>query len=89
MANYFKSAGMAFSLKSEVWLYGSRVDDNKKGGDIDVLILSEKKIPQAEITRFYWGFQKKFGEQKLDILNYTFDEEVNFKSLILLHAVKL
>ncbi|MBL0048369.1 MAG: nucleotidyltransferase domain-containing protein [Bacteroidetes bacterium] len=89
MAAYFKSASAQFSSRSEVWLFGSRVDDTKKGGDIDLLILSEEKIASPEISKFYWKFQQLFGEQKLDIVNYTFTENVNFKALILTNAVKL
>ncbi|WP_198245177.1 nucleotidyltransferase domain-containing protein [methane-oxidizing endosymbiont of Gigantopelta aegis] len=60
------------SLKSldsaaHIYLFGSRTDDNKKGGDIDLLIRS-KKLKKSDIRKLRLDFYQKFGEQKIDII---------------------
>ena len=67
----------------KIYLFGSRVDDLQKGGDIDILILSKKKINLSEKLKIKRKFYKKFGEQKIDIVNFQFDEKNYFKDLIL------
>lgn len=56
-------------FEGEIYLFGSRVDDNKKGGDIDLYIvlknhenLFEKKI------KFLSKVKRTLGEQKIDIV---------------------
>lgn len=53
-----------------LWLFGSRVDDNKRGGDIDLFIETDTVIAnQAEtICRVYGALIMQLGERKLDIL---------------------
>lgn len=72
-----------------VYLFGSRVCDTAKGGDIDIMILSEKKIEHSQLRVFRREFFKKFGFRKIDIVNYTFGEESTFKSIISANAIKL
>ena len=67
----------------KLYLFGSKVDDNKKGGDIDILILSERKLTLSEKLKIKRQFYNKYGEQKIDLVNFTFNEEDSFKSLIL------
>ncbi len=59
----------------EIYLFGSRVDDSKKGGDIDLYLkvsnkdnLFEKKI------KFLSRVKRELGEQKIDIV---FNEDEN------------
>lgn len=74
---------------SSIYLFGSRVDDAKKGGDIDVLLLTDKKLPHTEIYKMKLSFCKIFGEQKIDIVNLEKGEESAFKNYILSYAIML
>jgi predicted nucleotidyltransferase len=80
---------LKISPNSEIFLFGSRVYDEKKGGDIDILVLSEKKISFIDKAKIEKEFFKKFGEQKLDIITFFYNEKSNFKNLILKEAIKL
>ncbi len=60
-----------FLSGDKLWLFGSRVENLKKGGDIDFYIetnyddlmqATEKKI------RFLIDLKKRIGEQKIDIV---------------------
>ena len=53
--------------KGEIYLFGSRVDDSKRGGDIDLMIVS-KDFTKKQLREFRITFFKYFGEQKLDII---------------------
>ena len=72
-----------------MYLFGSRIDDHKKGGDIDLLFLTNERIKGRDIRRFKVGFYQKFGEQKIDVVNFTKLQNHPFKSLALEHAIEL
>ena len=86
---FLKEQAVIVSKNAKIFLFGSRIDDQKKGGDIDILILSEERIPSKFLRKIRIEFYKKFGIQKLDLINFTFDEENSFKNLILDEAVEL
>jgi len=73
----------------ELKLFGSRTDDNAKGGDIDLLILTENKLRMEDKWAIRREIEKLIGQQKIDVVNFTFDEENHFKELILEHAIRL
>jgi predicted nucleotidyltransferase len=87
MQEYLKNSKL--NKKDEVFLFGSRVDDSAKGGDIDTFILSNEKYSMENIRSIKMGFMQKFGWQKLDLLNWTFDEKNTFKDFIIDDAIKL
>ena len=61
------SAKEVFGDEVIVKLFGSRVDDNKKGGDIDLYVITKNN--SFENQRKFWSLlQIKLGEQKIDII---------------------
>ena len=59
-----------FGLESSVLLFGSRTDDDKRGGDIDLLIESELSEVDAFRARIevMTDIQLGIGDQKIDIV---------------------
>ena len=66
--------------QARVWLFGSRADDSKKGGDIDLAILSEsiKKDVMKEIAVKRYIYDR-IGEQRIDIVTSILGQEAIFK----------
>jgi predicted nucleotidyltransferase len=65
---------------ARVWLFGSRTDDSKKGGDIDIAIFSEKinkdVMQEIAVRRFICS---RIGEQKIDIVTTRDGKEAIFR----------
>ena len=59
-----------FGPTARVKLFGSRVDDDAKGGDIDLLIECPEPIENAGVfaARLAAKIQMKIGERKIDVL---------------------
>ncbi|SMN13028.1 hypothetical protein BHECKSOX2_1599 [Bathymodiolus heckerae thiotrophic gill symbiont] len=59
-----------FNTQVKVKLFGSRVDDKRKGGDIDLLLEFSDNTTQLakKVLRFNTLLQRKLGEQKIDII---------------------
>jgi len=72
-----------------VYLFGSRTNDDALGGDIDILILTEKPINKRIFRPIRVEFFKQFGWQKLDLVNYTYNDTSVFKQLIQTTAIQL
>jgi len=86
--NLLKTKLSLLSHDAKLYLFGSRVDDTKKGGDIDLLVVSDK-LHKKDLRFLRIEFFKVFGEQKLDIVldNGKFTNPFNkliFKKAILL-----
>ncbi len=88
-ADFLKKEIIAVLPEAVVYLFGSRADNNDKGGDIDIMILSNRKMRWKEKAKIRWHFFEKYGEQKLDIISSTFKEEDTFKQIVLHEGIKL
>ena len=73
----------------ELYLFGSRTNDMEKGGDIDLLILSDKPIEKQKIRDFRIKFYRNFGWQKIDIVTFLKKEKHPFKNIALETGIKL
>ncbi|MBM2816000.1 MAG: polymerase subunit beta [Ignavibacteria bacterium] len=73
----------------KLYLFGSRTDDSKKGGDIDLLILGETKLNLNEIGKFRIELWKQLEEQKIDIVSFTNEEKSTFKELIFEEKIEI
>lgn len=56
-----------YDPSAAVWLFGSRVDDAKKGGDIDLAILSDR-IAWCERMHIRSDITSALGEQHIDLI---------------------
>jgi uncharacterized protein len=64
-----------WGVKTKIYLFGSRTDDSKKGGDIDLYVsLDEEPQPQKimlQKAEFLAKLDLLLGEQKIDLLVRT------------------
>ena len=61
-----------FFKNGEVYLFGSRGDDTKKGGDIDLyLVLNEHSNLFEKKIKFLSRVKRELGDQKIDIVFNT------------------
>ena len=60
-----------FGEDSAVWLFGSRCDDNKHGGDVDLYIETPPtESPFLKRMRLRIALTEQLGEQKIDVVTH-------------------
>jgi len=83
-----KNSVLALDAGAHVYLFGSRVDDAKRGGDIDLLIESNI-LTKQDLRKIRWQFFESFGEQKMDLVLDSGLENQAFIHMIKPAAVQL
>ena len=60
-----------FGTNDHLWLFGSRADDNARGGDIDLYIETESPTLKEAFDKkfeFILSLNLQLGEQKIDVV---------------------
>lgn len=65
-----QTAHAVLGASARVTLFGSRVDDSKRGGDIDLLFETDQVLENrvATIGAIYVALIRKLGDRKIDIV---------------------
>ena len=88
-AQFLKNQLKKCDSVARLYLFGSRTDDLLKGGDIDLLVVSQK-LRKVDLWKIRQPFYEQFGEQKIDIVITNQDEKPSaFVRHILTQAVEL
>lgn len=62
-----KDAICKYDKEAVIYIFGSRADLSKKGGDLDILVISKRIVP-IERRFIKINMYKALGEQKIDII---------------------
>jgi len=83
-----KTAVRASLPEAKVFLFGSRTDDSKRGGDIDLLILNSTEVERKVVRRIKVDLIMSIGDQKIDIVAEANIEDP-FVQFVLPDAIEL
>jgi len=89
IANYLKQLIQEKIPGSTIYLFGSRIDDTARGGDIDLMILTNEPANKRIFRKIRMEFIKKYGWRKVDLVNFTYSNDSQFRKLIDLSSIQL
>jgi len=76
----------------DIYLFGSRIDDTKKGGDIDLFIVPSYQLSAKQAlskkSKFRLELEEKLGEQKIDIV-ISYNKNRSIEKVALKEGIKL
>ncbi len=74
--------------EARLFLFGSRTNDTKRGGDIDLLILNSVAVDRKVVRAIKLALNDSIGEQKIDIVAES-NEDDPFVQYVLPEAIRL
>ena len=83
-----KSIIKKYDPNSKIILFGSRTDLSKKGGDIDLLVIS-KKIDFRKRREILVDLQLALGERKIDLIITDNPEKTEFTKIAYKYGVEI
>ncbi|WP_457625250.1 nucleotidyltransferase domain-containing protein [Persephonella sp.] len=83
-----KSVIKKYDPNSKIILFGSRTDLFKKGGDIDLLVISDK-IDFRKRRKILVDFQLSLGERKIDWIITDSPEKEEFTKIVYKYGVEI
>ncbi len=89
IAGYLKQLILEKIPGSTVYLFGSRVDDNARGGDIDLMIITKESADKRILRKIKLEFINKYGWRKVDLVNFTDSDKSSFRKLIEINKIQL
>ena len=89
IAKFLKQVIQSEIPGSAVYLFGSRADDNARGGDIDLMILTHEPADKRTFRKIRVRFIKKYGWRKIDLVNFTYSNNSSFRKLIDTNSIQL
>ena len=75
--------------QGRVYVFGSRANDAKRGGDIDILVVGDKRLSILDRLKVRTAFYRAYGMQKVDIVSVTSEEPSAFRDAALRDAVEI
>ena len=82
-----KTSVAEYDNAASIYLFGSRVDDNKRGGDIDLLVFSNK-LGFEEKLKIKVKLKELIGDQKIDLI-ITKDRSNPFVDLVYDESIRI
>lgn len=89
VVGFFKQSIVGKIPEAKIYLFGSRTSDEAVGGDIDIMIISPNPVDRSIMRSIRVEFYKQFGWQKLDLVNFTENDQSVFKQIIQSNTIEL